>query len=794
MRLLHLDKNGRLFSTDFSGKIPPPYAILSHRWDSDNEVIFEDIGNETCKSKAGYRKIEFCAQQAAQDQLRYFWIDTCCIDKWNLHERSQAINSMFQWYKNAAKCYIFLSDVSMSTTTDARHQRPWEASFRASEWFTRGWTLQELIAPVSADFFSCEGRRLGDKRSLEQLIHEVTSIPVEALQGCNLDNFSVSERMAWARDRETTEEEDGAYCLLGIFGIRIPLTYGEGKEKALSRLQEEVEAASTTPSIIPFSRNDRFVGREPQLAQLEAKLFGGKQASKLAITGEGGMGKSQLALELAYRVRQTSKSCSVFWVDASDKDSLYQSYTGIAQKLDIPGWDNEHADVKKLVQLYLSSKSAGQWLLICDNAGAGSPGLSSPPAASLVEYIPLSELGSVIFTTADSITAESLASHNIIELQEMTPDAAQRMLEMYLSNLVVANEQQEARFLLRTLSYLPLAIVQAAAYIKVNKITITDYRSLLVKHNRVDKLSSRESKDMVQYSSVNDSVATTWLISMEQIRRDHPSAADYLFFMACVDQKDIPLDLLPLVPSGKKDDAVGILGAYALITRRPADSAVDVHRLVHLAIRDWLHKQELLGKWAQKAITRLLEVFPDNDHGNRSKWRRLIPHAKYALSRGLTGQNEGPGMDLEWKIAMTLHSDGQYNEAEELFGRGMESRKRVLGAEHPDTLTSMANLASTYRNQGRWKEAEELQAQELQLCSKVLGEEHPDTLISMENLARIWKSQNRDKQAIGLLSQCARLRERKLGADHPYTKSSLQTLKNWQAGQDEVELLDSIHL
>lgn len=98
--------------------------------------------------------------------------------------------------------------------------------------------------------------------------------------------------MAWARDRETTEEEDGAYCLLGIFGIRMPLTYGEGKEKALSRLQEEVEAASTTSSIIPFSRNERFVGREPQLAQLEAKLFGGKQASKLAITGEGGMGKS----------------------------------------------------------------------------------------------------------------------------------------------------------------------------------------------------------------------------------------------------------------------------------------------------------------------------------------------------------------------------------------------------------------------------------------------------------------------------------------------------------------------
>ncbi|KAH8727359.1 heterokaryon incompatibility protein-domain-containing protein [Phaeosphaeriaceae sp. PMI808] len=167
MRLLHFDHSERLVSTDFIGKTIPPYAILSHRW-GDSEILFEDLGSHTYKEKEGYRKIEFCAEQAAQDQLQYFWIDTCCIDKWNLRERSKAINSMFRWYKNATKCYVFLPDVSVSTATEIHRQSDWEASFRASEWFTRGWTLQELISPVSVEFFSSEGRRIGDKRSLEQ--------------------------------------------------------------------------------------------------------------------------------------------------------------------------------------------------------------------------------------------------------------------------------------------------------------------------------------------------------------------------------------------------------------------------------------------------------------------------------------------------------------------------------------------------------------------------------------------------------------------------------------------------
>src|SRR5690242_14190050 len=200
----------------------------------------------------------------------------------NLRELSRAINSMFRWYRDAARCYVFLPDVSVPTAADIRQEPALEASFRASEWFTRGWTLQELIAPASVEFFSSEGRRIGDKRSLEQLIHEITRIPVKALQNCLLDEFTMPERMEWAKNRQTTEEEDEVYCLLGLLNIFLSTSYGEGKEQAWRRLKIEVEAADAAPSIIPFSQNDHFVGREPQLAELEASLFTGKQTTMMA--------------------------------------------------------------------------------------------------------------------------------------------------------------------------------------------------------------------------------------------------------------------------------------------------------------------------------------------------------------------------------------------------------------------------------------------------------------------------------------------------------------------------------
>jgi tetratricopeptide (TPR) repeat protein len=788
MRLLHFDHSERLVSTDFSGKSIPPYAILSHRW-GDSEVLFEDLGSNTYKEKDGYRKIEFCAEQTARDQLQYFWIDTCCIDKWNLRERSKAINSMFQWYKKAAKCYVFLPDVSASTATEIAQQNGWEASFRASEWFTRGWTLQELIAPVSVEFFSCEGCRIGDKTSLEQLVHEITGVPLEALRNYPLDKFTTTERMGWARARRTTEEEDNVYCLLGILGVSMATSYGEGKENAWRRIQSEVEVADSAPSIIPFSQNAHFVGRESQLAEVEAKLSEDKQATAMTIIGPAGTGKSQLALEVAHRTRKRDKNCSIFWIDASGIDSLHQSYANIAQKLDIPGWDNEKADIRQLVKHHLSRKNAGRWLLIFDNAddiNLWSNGGSKARATNLVDYLPQSTTGSIIFTTTNSDIAMRLSLQNIIELAEMTPGMAQRMLENYLNTLFSGSEQQEAKLLIQELSYLPLAIVQAAAYINTRKITLQSYRSQLLKQKeKAAERSSQVSEDRRQEYDIKGPVATTLLIAMSHIRHITPLAANYLLLAACLDRKDIPLDLLKAASPYEREDAIRVLNSYALITRRPAESAIDIHQLPHYALRNWLQTQETLDQWTEQAIKCLLSVFPYDDPGNRSKWRRLLPHARYALSHSFSEQEGADRTDLVEKCALALLSDGRYNEAEELFVQVIETQKKVLGEEHPDTLTSINNLALTYCNQGRWKEAKELEVQVIEIQKKVLGEEHPDTLTSMYNLAHMWKSQSKNEEAILLLENCLELQGRILGRHHPRTEVSLKTLKRWQQEMSE---------
>jgi hypothetical protein len=244
MRLLNFDSCGELSLTKDLSEDVPKYAILSHTWEADDdEVNFNNLKDGSAKSKAGYAKIQFCGEQARRDGLQYFWVDTCCIDRANHAEISQAINSMFHWYRNATRCYVYLSDVS-SPPFDANNEfdpPPWEPDFRKSRWFTRGWTLQELLAPRSVEFFFQERKRLGDKTSLKQQIHEITAIPKSALQGAPLSQFSVNERLSWIKRRQTKLEEDKAYSLLGIFGVYIAPIYGEGTASAFKRLLDEID-------------------------------------------------------------------------------------------------------------------------------------------------------------------------------------------------------------------------------------------------------------------------------------------------------------------------------------------------------------------------------------------------------------------------------------------------------------------------------------------------------------------------------------------------------------------------
>jgi hypothetical protein len=249
MRLLEMKAPGEFSLIQVATHNTLPYAILSHTW-TGQEVTYQDLVSGAGKSKSGYEKIRFCGEQATRDGLQYFWVDTCCIDKSNSAELSTAINSMFRWYQNAKKCYVYLTDVSVpSHDGDVQpSQSTWETAFRGSRWFTRGWTLQELIAPAIVEFFSKERELLGDKKSLERPIHEITQIPIQALRGDPFSDFSIAERKEWATQRQTTEEEDLVYCLLGLCEVSMPPIYGEGKAAALKRLQMTIKEFSKDSS------------------------------------------------------------------------------------------------------------------------------------------------------------------------------------------------------------------------------------------------------------------------------------------------------------------------------------------------------------------------------------------------------------------------------------------------------------------------------------------------------------------------------------------------------------------
>ncbi|KAI2466268.1 HET-domain-containing protein [Annulohypoxylon bovei var. microspora] len=270
----------------------PPYAILSHTW-GDEEVTFVDMSDrDKASQKEGYRKIEATCRVALEHDLKYAWVDTCCIDKSSSAELSEAINSMFAWYKKADVCFVWLRDfTSFSDETlveaiasfearealetkgegfggDPPQQTIAEMDIRNKvkkglgncKWFSRGWTLQELIAPSRINFYDKEWNYFGSKLELASVLSWITGVDTSVLKGRPLDEILVGRRMSWASTRTTTRVEDIAYCLLGIFDINMPLLYGEGK-KAFTRLQEEIIRSSHDLSIFAWKADVNDVRR-----------------------------------------------------------------------------------------------------------------------------------------------------------------------------------------------------------------------------------------------------------------------------------------------------------------------------------------------------------------------------------------------------------------------------------------------------------------------------------------------------------------------------------------------------
>ncbi|THV03858.1 HET-domain-containing protein [Dendrothele bispora CBS 962.96] len=213
----------------------PPYAILSHKWIHGEEITLQDFKQSRNRqvSKKGYHKVRRACGKARQDGIRYIWIDTCCIDQTNSDDIAQNIKSMYAYYQNATVCYAYLDDVRSDVDS-----KTWQCEIEESEWFRRGWTLQELLAPRIVEFYDTEWNYIGSRHGLQEEISYATGIPLPVLSGrLPIHQVDVLERMSWAMGRKTTKLQDQAYCLLGLLGISMDPDYDEDVEESFRRLR-----------------------------------------------------------------------------------------------------------------------------------------------------------------------------------------------------------------------------------------------------------------------------------------------------------------------------------------------------------------------------------------------------------------------------------------------------------------------------------------------------------------------------------------------------------------------------
>jgi tetratricopeptide (TPR) repeat protein len=500
--------------------------------------------------------------------------------------------------------------------------------------------------------------------------------------------------------------------------------------------------------VLPFPRNELFVGREDQLQSLEQSFLPSNTYRRMTIHGLGGCGKSALALEFAYRALVRHAGHMVFWVPAISQESFELAYREIGVRLGVPGITEDNADIRKLVKDALSSGSLGDWLMIVDNADDSGFLLgtadNNPMSARLSDCLPHSNRGTILFTTRSRKVAGELTPNSVLELNNMGEAEARQLLARRLTKQGLLDDETAVNELLEKLTYLPLAIVQAAAFINNNDISVSGYMSLFRHTGTETELFSQRFEDPTRYREMDSTIAKTWHISFDQIQRQDQLAAEYLSFMACINRIDIPQSLLP--PRGslvQQVKALGTLVGYAFITERQQtvqeldkERFFDMHRLVHMASAWWLDGHDERATWAGKAVARLEELVPHGGHERKATWTTYLSHAIYVA--GLSDiVEETVRASLLDRVGRCQSSLGQYSAAENTHQQALSLREKRLGKKHTQTLVSMNEVGLALNNQGRYKEAEAMNRQTLSLSETVLGREHPDTLTTMSNLATV---------------------------------------------------------
>jgi Tetratricopeptide repeat len=471
-----------------------------------------------------------------------------------------------------------------------------------------------------------------------------------------------------------------------------------------------------------------------------------------------------------------------------------------------------------------------------DDVSALSTSQDGELRRSLLSYLPQSAIGAILVTTRTSIVAAKIVEpRDVIVVNPMINIDAITLLKKKLDK---STDDPDLEDLARILEYMPLAIVQAAAYIRQKgaRYSVQQYIDAFQRSEKQKtSLLNYEAGHLRRDLEAKNSIIITWQISFDDIREKWPSSADLLSLMSYFDRQGIPEEVLKAQPQGEiqesmkqqgdgvrdeeEDEEKGIdddgaseascdmfeedlerLRSYSFVSLGKDTRLFEMHGLVQLATRKWLEMHGEDEKWKAQFSKKLNAVFPSGDHENWDLCKILFPHAKSAeRQRPRENQSVQEWAQILQKAGWYAFVRGDYSEAERMCEKSAGALGKVLGGEDVETSYSLGLLAIVYRYQGRWTEAEKMEVQVMETSQRVLGEEHPDTLTSMANLASTYRSQGRWTEAEQMGVQVMETRRRVLGEEHPSTLTSMANLAStyrsqgrWtEAEQMEVQVMET---
>ncbi|KAL9080312.1 MAG: hypothetical protein Q9157_000899 [Trypethelium eluteriae] len=573
---------------------------------------------------------------------------------------------------------------------------------------------------------------------------------------------------------------------------------------AIARVRaREFRRKNTRPPVhyIPFLRNRQFTGRGTTLQELRQRLLIDGDCQKVSLAGLGGIGKTQVALEFVYALKENRPEYSIFWVSALSSESFQQACDEILRELRKSrriGGDSD-ANVKEIMQSYLSSKQAGKWLLVLDNADDEELLFNNHAEQSrgMANYLPQSEDGLILITTRHQEIALSLARSNVIELVKMDQDERQQMFEKLLIRKDLAHDEPILTELLDELNSIPLAMTQAASYINTNKITLSRYLKLLRNTEQdLANLITKEFRDDTRYAKSVNAIARTWAVSFEQIRRHDAAAMELFSFMSCIEPKAIPRSMLPaLQPEERLESAIGTLCAYSFIVRRDDNDVYDIHSLVHTAKKLWVKDNGLARKITAEAIDDHADAFPYVSFETQPVWRLYLPHVVRICQQGREIETE-TWSRLCLSVVHCLMHDGRYKEAVAWAEEACGWTEKSLKEDHPVRLESQFALAYTYDRNGQIPEAVPLLEHVVATSGRTLSEDHPSLLLRKRQLSRTYLKSAQVPEAIQLLKYVVATYGKIMSENHPELLSSRHDLavayaQNGQVSE-AVQLLEHV--